>query len=91
MLRWLTAVNLSPSMARRKIPVEGREIDGTDVAFEIIRDGHVRIKTEDGAVLRVRPVIVNVLRTDEKGPEGDPQYVVQSFVHVSVEAAKEGE
>lgn len=57
---------------------------GKSVPFSIEQDGYVRIRLDDGTLLRARPVIVDV-RTTEERSEGEPVYLIQSFVHVVVE------
>lgn len=42
----------------------GREVEAEEMPFQIERDGDVRIRTEDGALLRLRPVVFSVLRTN---------------------------
>lgn len=59
-------------------------VPGKSVPFSIEQDGYVRIRLEDGTLLRARPVIVDVRSTGEQA-EGEPVYLVQSFVHVVVE------
>lgn len=71
-------------MARRKVQYEGREVDGTDVAFNIVKDGAVVLECEDGSRVRVKPVIINVIKTDEK-VQGERLYIVQHFVQVALD------
>lgn len=71
-------------MARRTITYDHREVSAEDIPFQIERDGDVRVRTEDGALLRLRPIIFNVLRTDERNADGDRVYIVQSVTHVAL-------
>lgn len=74
---------------RRKLVHEGQTIDGEDITFRIVEDGFVTLELADGARLNLRPVVVNVVKTNEK-PGGERLYVVQHLVHVSTETpAKE--
>lgn len=68
-----------------KLKYDGRDIEGTEIPFSIVNDGAVMVEAEDGAHLRVRPIIVRVLRTDEKNDEGKRVYVVQHFVRVTLD------
>lgn len=69
-------------MGKRKIDYQGRQVEGEDVPFRIVQDGAVIIETDDGAKLRVRPVVVNVIKTGEKAPDGDRLYILQHIVHI---------
>lgn len=71
-------------MAKLKLSYNDREIEAEEVSFEIVKDGVIRIATEDGATLSFKPVIVRVFRTDEKNPDGERMYVVHSFSQVSL-------
>lgn len=55
---------------------------GTDTPFRIVDDGAVTVELEDGARLRLRPIVINVVRTDERTPEGERQYFVQCINQV---------
>jgi hypothetical protein len=69
-------------MARRKVPYGGGEIEAEDIPFRVIEDGTMTLELADGANLRLRPIVLNVLRTDERNPEGERVYLVQSVVSV---------
>jgi hypothetical protein len=62
----------------------GMTTEGKSVVFSIEEDAAVVIRTEQGARLRVRPVIVDVMRRPPETEGGRPVYGVLSFVHVSV-------
>ncbi len=69
-------------MTRRKLKLDDREVVGEDIGFRIVGDGTVVLELDDGAVLRLRQIVFNVVRTEEKTPEGEPLYLVQSINHV---------
>jgi hypothetical protein len=71
-------------MGMRKIPYNGREVVGSDIPFAIVKDGSITLELEDGAKVHVRPVVVNVVKTEEKGPTGERLYIVESFVHINL-------
>jgi hypothetical protein len=73
-------------VARRTVKYNDREVQAEEIPFQIERDGDVRVRTEDGALLRLRPIVLNVLRTNERNADGDPVYVVQSVTHVALDA-----
>lgn len=67
-------------------------MSATDIGFRIIEDGTITLELEDGAKLRLRQVVFNVLRTDEKTQDGERLYLVQSLNHVvALTPAKEDE
>lgn len=78
-------------MARRKrITHEGREIEATVLDFSVVEDGIARYRLEDGTVLRVKPVVVNVLRLEGERTElGEPVFLVQSLVHTTIDGGAE--
>lgn len=80
-------------MATRKVVHQGREILGTDVDFKITSDGSVTIELDDGAVLRLRQIVVNVVKTEERLPDtGERVYLVNTLNQVLlVKPAKEDE
>lgn len=65
-------------MATRKLKFGDREVVGEDVGFRIVNDGAVTMELDDGAHLRLRHIVVNVVKTNEKTPEGETLYLVQS-------------
>ena len=74
-----------------KIPFQGRMVEGTPMPFQIVQDGSVVLELEDGARMRVRPVILHVVRTEEKTPEGDRLYIVQNLVTMVTERPAKGD
>jgi len=71
-------------MSQRKISHEGKEIVGVDVPFSIVKDGRVEIEVEDGAILHIHPVVMNVMKTEERTPDGDRVYIVQQIVQINL-------
>ena len=78
-------------MPTRKLNLEGREVTGSDVGFQIVQDGAVTLELDDGAQLRLRPIVLNVVRTDEKA-DGERVYLVHSISQARlIRPAKEDE
>ena len=73
---------LTSAMATRKLTLGERDVVGEDIGFRITGDGAVTLELDDGAELRLRHVVFNVIRTEDKTPEGEPVYLVQSVSHV---------
>ena len=80
-------------MATRKLTnQEGREVVGTDIPFRVIGDASMTLELDDGAQVRVRPIVFNVVKTDEKSPDGERLYLIQSITQaLLVKPAKEDE
>ncbi|MBI4702050.1 MAG: hypothetical protein HY744_13005 [Deltaproteobacteria bacterium] len=78
-------------MGKRKVSFQGRDLEGVDVGFGIVADGSVTIEAEDGARLRVRPIVLNVVRTDEKTPDGQRLYVVELATNVVLDREPKGD
>jgi hypothetical protein len=68
-------------MAERKVKINLPNIgvvDGTVVGLTESVERWTELKLEDGSVLRVKPLITNILRVDGRyDPEGNPFYVIQ--------------
>ena len=77
-------------MARRKtVTYAGREVEATVLDFSVVEDGTARYRLEDGTLLRVKPVVVNVLRLEgEQDALGEPVFLVQSLVHAMVDGGE---
>jgi hypothetical protein len=71
-------------VATKKVKLQDREVLGQEINFRIVEDATIALELEDGALLRVRPVIVSVIRTEEKNSDGERMYFIQTFTHVSV-------
>lgn len=88
MSRLRVVIPFAPMASRKRIVHEGREVDATMLDFSVIEDGVARYRLEDGTVLRVKPVVVNVLRLEgEKTELGEPVFLVQSLVHTTIEGS----
>ena len=61
------------------------------MTFRVVEDGVAKIELDDGAVLRVKPVIIAAFKTDERNAEGERLYVVQHLVRVLVDKPATGD
>lgn len=78
-------------MARRRtVTYAGQSVEGEDVGYEIVRDGALVLQLDDGARIRVKPIVLNVLKT-EQFVNGDRLYIVQHVVHVMSEEIAEAD
>jgi hypothetical protein len=76
---------------RLKLP-DGREVNGVEVGFRVVREEWSELRLENGKVLRVKPVDLKVYELDDLDPlTGEPDYLVRSQTVISVSSPKEGE
>jgi len=61
---------------------DGTSVHGEEVPFAVLSDGAVTIETDDGAQLRLKPIVVTAFRTDQRSPEGERLYIVQCINQV---------
>jgi len=55
-----------------------KTIAGTLVDFETVREEYNTYKLSDGATIRMKTVVTNIIRTEEFTPTGEPVYIVNS-------------
>jgi hypothetical protein len=72
-------------VAVRKIQYLGREVVGQDIPFRIVQDGSVVLEVDDGAKIRIRTIVLSVLKTNEKGEDGERLYIVQSAQQITLD------
>ena len=62
-----------------KVPFKGREVEGVDVNFRVVREDWNEYQLSDGTELRMRLVVSEVIMIPgEYDKEGNPAYVVKS-------------
>ena len=62
-----------------KIPYKGRDVDGDDVSFSVVKEDWNIYQLHDGTEIRVRLIVQEVIRIpDELDDQGNPAYVVKS-------------
>ncbi len=66
-------------MARRtRINIGDRTIEAEDMEFATRREDWNEYMVEDGYTLRIKLVVSSILKTEERDPQGNPVYIVQS-------------
>ena len=75
-------------MAERKTKVQvvpgGPLVNGMEVPVEESTERWSEYKLEDGSIIRLKQVLMEIIRTEAYDPEGDPMYVVKAQPIVSV-------
>lgn len=61
-----------------KYTFQGREAEGTEVAFEAEREGFNTYILEDGTKLKFKSVVTKIVRLKEFTEDGSPIYWVRS-------------
>ena len=79
-------------MAERKVKFKlgDKEVEAWDVPIDESNEKWTELKLEDGAILRLKPVVSNVFRmTDQKDDQGRPIYAINSTIAlITVEGPK---
>ena len=65
-------------MKKVQLKVGDRNVEGTLVDFETLREEYNSYKLADGSIIRMKTVVTNIIRTEEFAPTGEPIYVVNS-------------
>lgn len=72
-------------MARRtRINIGDRSIEAEDMEFQQAREDWNEYQVEDGYTVRIKLVVSSILKTQERDPQGNPVYIVQSTNIVKV-------
>jgi len=66
------------SMKKVELKIGDKTVEGTLVDFETMREEYNSYKLSDGAVIRMKTVVTNIIRTEEFTPTGEPVYIVNS-------------
>jgi len=61
-----------------ELKMRDKTIAGTLVDFETVREEYNTYKLSDGATIRMKTVVTNIIRTEEFTPTGEPVYIVNS-------------
>ena len=67
----------------------GEEVLGTVVEVVESKESSSRILLEDGTLLRLRPVIVEVIRIEATSDEGNPTYKIDGQLVLSIHPPEE--
>ena len=72
-------------MARKtRINIGDRTIEAEDMEFQTGREDWSEYQVEDGFSVRIKLVVSSILKTQERDPQGNPVYIVQSTNIVKV-------
>ena len=72
-------------MARKtRINIGDRTIEAEDMEFQAGREDWSEYQVEDGFSVRIKLVVSSILKTQERDPQGNPVYIVQSTNIVKV-------
>ena len=61
-----------------ELKIGDKTVAGTLVDFETVREEYNSYKLSDGATIRMKTVVTNIIRTEEFTPAGEPVYIVNS-------------
>lgn len=70
----------------RTIEFQGRPVKGRSIDFESKGENWNQYSLEDGSILKIKTVLMEVVRLDHYNDNGDPtyQFVAQQIVSVQV-------
>jgi hypothetical protein len=75
-------------VAERKTKVQlapgGPMVDGVEVQVDESSEKWSEYKLEDGTTIRIKQVLMEVVRTGEHDPEGNPMYAVKAQPILSI-------
>lgn len=72
-------------MARKtRINIGDRTIEAEDMEFRAAKEDWSEYQVEDGFAVRIKLVVSSILKTQERDPQGNPVYIVQSTNIVKV-------
>jgi hypothetical protein len=68
-----------------RINLDGKEVEAEPVEFEVAEEPWqvLRLKDREGTLLRLKLVVTDVFRTDQKTEAGDTIYVVKTSTIVA--------
>jgi len=67
------------------VPPDNTPVDGFDVPVEQSTDRWSELQLEDGSILKVKPIIANVVRVPDRfDPDGNPIYVIRGGITMVV-------
>jgi len=65
-------------MKKVELKIGDKTVEGTLVDFQTMREEYNSYKLSDGAVIRMKTVVTNIIRTEDFTPTGEPVYIVNS-------------
>jgi len=69
---------------KTRINIGDRTIEAEDMEFQTGREDWSEYQVEDGFSVRIKLVVSSILKTQERDPQGNPVYIVQSTNIVKV-------
>ena len=63
---------------RKEYNVNGQQIPGEEIEFEVERESWNTYILHDGTKLKLKPVVSSIIRLEVWKPDGEPVYVVNS-------------
>jgi len=69
---------------KTRINIGDRSIEAEDMEFKTGREDWSEYQVEDGFTVRIKLVVSSILRTQDRDPQGNPVYIVQSTNIVKV-------
>jgi hypothetical protein len=69
---------------KTRINIGDRTIEAEDMEFQTGREDWSEYQVEDGFTVRIKLVVSSILKTQERDPQGNPVYIVQSTNIVKV-------
>ena len=86
--RGLVARERIHTVAERKVRVQlvagGPMVDGMEVPVNESNEKWSEYKLEDGTTIRVKQVVMEVIRSSEYDPEGNPMYAIKAQPIVAI-------
>jgi hypothetical protein len=62
-----------------KIQYQGRQVEGESIDFITRKEDFGEYQLADGKILRIKMVVTRIIRLEEeKAPDGNPIYLIQS-------------
>lgn len=61
-----------------KVPFKGKMVNADEVEFEILREEWNEYKVKDGTILKFKPIIMKIFRTDVYNEDNEPIYTIRS-------------
>lgn len=62
-----------------KVPFGDKQVNGTEVDVQSTKEHWNEYVLEDGTTLRMKVVVQQVIRLEERRPDGEPIYVLRSI------------
>lgn len=72
-----------------RIPTpDGKQIEGEEVDFKPLEEPWCVYQLEDGRQIRIKLVVTQIIKTDQRDPDGNPVYIARSSNVMAVSPAE---